>query len=64
MSENLLKKQTSLQAVKLERTSRLFRSHPSHTIVPLGVMKVEEKYGDSFANLDLFVLSGDGLPII
>ncbi|XP_043288459.1 uncharacterized protein [Venturia canescens] len=50
--------------VPLDKTQRRFKTHPGHKIEPLGVLNVEVEYQNKKLKLPLFVLPGDGPPLV
>ncbi|XP_043266601.1 uncharacterized protein K02A2.6-like [Venturia canescens] len=64
ISEKDYRKNKNLLLLSLKSTKRCFKSHPGDIIVPKGVLSVKVKFREIERKLELFVLPGEGPPLV
>lgn len=64
LSEKDYEKRKDLLLLALKGTKRRFKSHPGDIIVPKGKIEVNVKYKNMKKKLELFVLPGEGPPLV
>lgn len=64
ISEGKLHQTEIWRKLVVNKTHRRFRSHPGNLIVPLGVVEVNVRYGSTARKLELFILPGEGPPLL
>ena len=64
VSNKVMQRSQELSTVKLNETSRKFKTYTGDIIKPLGIMTVNVKYRGKVNKLELFVFPGESIPII
>ncbi|XP_014215031.1 uncharacterized protein K02A2.6-like [Copidosoma floridanum] len=64
MSYNYFVKHREWQALKIDESTRRFKSYQDGVIVPRGTVRAEVKFNDTVAELDLYIIDKGGAPIV